>query len=892
MTMPNGSLLDMVLFGRPLRRLRRVARRAEALAQALKSLPNEALLERFRALRATTRAELAESLALAREASRRTLGLTPFPVQLMGAAAILDEMIAEMKTGEGKTLVIALAAAMAAREGRGVHIAVPNPYLAQRDATTMRAFYEFLGFTVGVSLPGMDLAEKQAAYAADITYAVHSELGFDYLRDHLVAHPNERVQRGLHFAIVDEADSILIDEARTPLVISQPAEDDSRLVMLADEAVRPLQPGADVHVETSELNATLTEQGMDRVGAWLTARHVIPQPQALFEPKNLHLMRYITAALRAHFVFRRDQHYLVRDGQVHIIDPATGRVLPGRRWQRGLHQAIEAKEGLPIQPEMETTAEITYQHYFGLYSHMAGLTGTAASAREEFETIYRRPVVVIPTHRPMIRLDLPDLLFVDRAAKFRAIVDDVVEQREKGRPVLIGAASVEESEALSAWLNWAGVPHRVLNARRPEEEAEIIADAGLPGQVTVATAMAGRGTDIMLGGHDDGSSEHAERRQQVIEAGGLHVIGTQRQESRRVDDQLRGRAGRQGDPGSSRFYLSLEDDLLRLYGTQQLDALTMLARRDTTGLGVYSRLIDRAVRAAQRKIESAHFSARHQLSLTDGAIALQRAAVYALRNEILENRIGLEYVEALIESHVHRIVDAYVDPTQPQEKWELVTLKTPLSEAFGVDLPVMRWAMVEGASPADMRTLASTEVRKTYHAARGDVPSDRLTEHERLALLAALDRAWREQLTELDAIREGIFLRGFAQENPAYAFAREARGAFEAFRQAFEDGAVGYLWRLIRPAPSRTASASIATAAASAAPVASASPDTNTPTISDANWPRGPDGKYLIAVRWLRAAHAARLAPCPCGSGRRFKHCHGQLSESHAVGAFACSRQT
>lgn len=838
----NIDWLSMTAFSLPSlkHKLARLAEAVETHSNVVRALSDAQLREQFQAEPFPDRRSLPRALALAKEAATRALGMKAYPEQLMGAAVLFDGVIAEMKTGEGKTLSIALAASLAALARRGVHVATVNAYLAERDSTHLQRFYSLLGLTVGAVLPNQDLTSKRAAYRSDVTYGVHSELGFDYLRDHLVAHATESVQRERFFVIVDEADSILIDEARTPLIISQSAGKPSPYVALADQIVRALHPSVDVTVSDADRQVVLTEAGFERVSTWLRAHGLISEERSLYETDRLHLMRFIDAALKARFVYQRDRDYVIRNGEILIVDDSTGRTLAGRRWQGGVHQAVEALAGVPVQAESETAAEISYQSYFKLYSHLCGLTGTALTAAEEFEALYGRATVAIPTHRPCRRQDLPDLLYADRAAKFHAIVDDVYARHQRAQPVLIGTTSVEESEAISAWLQWAQLPHEVLNARQPEREAGIIARAGLPGAITVATNMAGRGTDILLGGPAEESAAYPERARHVRNAGGLHVIGTQRQDCRRVDDQLAGRAGRQGDPGSSQFYLSLEDDLLRLYGnSQQRVLLNLLA--DTHSSQRSARALSRIIQGAQQKLTAMGLSARSQLMRTDNVLAQQRAVVYALREAILQGEADVETLDTLIEHVIGSIVDSYLNPsTQPQD-WDLPALLVHLQQLYHFELPAQDPRSLESTAPSELRAQLIRQCQEAYRAVRGDQPTSAVSERERLALLSALDRSWRAQLTYLDGLREGLHWKSYVSTHPEHGFAKDAFEAFERFIREYEN-------------------LSLLLLTAKESGVLEHAPELPTPAVSP----------------------ASRLAPCPCGSGRRFKHCHGQLPSAQS----------
>lgn len=849
--------LQAFLSKKNLTRLQKISQPALNRAPEVKRLSDAELKERFHSLKHSDKENLSEALAIVREAAYRALGMEPYEVQLQGAAALFQGVVVEMKTGEGKTLTVALAAAIAGASKEGVHVATVNPYLAQRDAESMQPLYQFLGLTVGVTLPGQSTQEKQQAYAADITYGVHSELGFDYLRDHLVAKLEDRVQRELSFVIVDEADSILIDEARTPLIISQPSNIDGNLYQLADAIVRVLKVGEDFDVDEKLHLATLTEKGLDKVEGILLQQNIIAHKGALYEAVNLHFMRYLNAAMKAYSLFRRDRDYIVRDGSVQIIDGATGRILEGRQWQEGLHQAIEAKERVEIKPENETAAEITYQSLFRLYKRLAGLTGTAQTSAEEFESMYGLIVVPIPTHRPVVRNDLPDQLFRSKNDKFKAIVSDIAERTAKGQPILVGTASVKESDELSLFLNKAGIAHNVLNARQNEQEAQIIADAGLPGTVTVATNMAGRGTDIVLGGHTEKDEAWKVRHAKVLEAGGLHVIGTTRNESRRVDDQLRGRAGRQGDPGSSQFYLCLEDDLLRIFGSDRVARLFDLAGITTDAL--QGPMLDKAVGTAQRRVEGQHFESRKNLAKFDGVMAEQREAVYSLRRSILEGSLEVEYCYELVEEGAQTLFEAYIERYDMPENWKVKELKQALEQDFGPTLPVIKWAMVEDLEYDEMLRRVKEGCIAYYKEKREQ--EEGLSERERLVLVSVLDQLWRAHLTHLDGLRDGIHLRSYAQQDPATAFRKEAYDSFVSFRKNLVIQAAAALTFAFRAPAQAPAQATTVIEVPAEHVEETATSTEDAPNESQA-WPQ---------------RRISRNERCPCGSGLRFKHCHGKL---------------
>jgi preprotein translocase subunit SecA len=834
-----------------LKKLDAVSAAALKLEGTYEALDDAGLKAAFENIGAINSRSLPKALAIVREVARRTLGLLPYKVQLMGAAALFQGVIVEMKTGEGKTLTIALSAALAALAKRGVHVATANPYLAERDALAMKPICEFLGLTVGVTLPGQTVAQKKEAYASDITYGVHSEIGFDYLRDHLVNSLDDRVQRELAFVIVDEADSILIDEARTPLIISQASSEVEPQYVLADRLVRNLKPRRDFELEEKSRQATLTEQGHDRVEAFLADKGGLQHEGSLYRAENLHLLRYINAAIKAHHLFVRDRDYVVQDGEVKIVDDSTGRILEGRQWQDGLHQAIEAKEGLVIKPESETAAEITYQSLFKLYDRLSGLTGTALTSADEFEDMYSLPVLPVPTHRPVMRQDLADQLFRTQVDKFNAIAADVRARIAKGQPVLIGTASVDESEALSLRLQRAGINHRVLNARQNADEAAIIGDAGLPGSVTVATNMAGRGTDIVLGGHTEKDNAWKARHAKVLEAGGLHVIGTTRNESRRVDDQLRGRAGRQGDPGSSQFYLCIEDDLLRIFGGDRLARIF-----DMTGVkddAISGPLLDRAVAGAQRKVEARNFESRKNLAKFDGVMSEQRAAVYALRKGILEGTVDAGYALGIVEDAARDICLRYVSDDTLPEQWNVKALKEALETELGPNLPVIKWALVEELDASDMMQRVVEGAVEDYRSKREDEVT--LSSRERIILASMLDQAWKSHLTHLDGIREGIHLRAYANLDPALAFRREAFNAFQSFQARFASGSASALTFAFRPLPEQPEASVIEVGV--------------------------PEPEHIAEAKGAPLAQVMRVSrneQCPCGSGLRYKHCHGKLA--------------
>ena len=825
---------------------------------------------------------LPEAFAVVREASFRVLGMRHFDVQLIGGMVLNDGKIAEMRTGEGKTLTATLAVYLNALPGKGAHVVTVNDYLASRDAVWMGKVYNFLGMSVGTILSNQPNDQKQAAYAADITYGTNNEFGFDYLRDNMEYETGARRQRGLFFAIVDEVDSILIDEARTPLIISGPAEGSTDIYVAIDKIpdmlVRQKQEKGegDYWVDEKQHTVQLSEAGHEKVEKIMVDMGLLPAGQSLYSPTNIMLLHYLNAALRAHTLFVKDQHYVVQNGEVIIVDEFTGRLMKGRRWSDGLHQAVEAKEGVEIQQENQTFASITFQNYFRMYEKLSGMTGTADTEAYEFQEIYGLETVVIPTHRMMIRDDQQDKVYRTAKEKYKAIVDDVKECYGRGQPVLVGTTSIENSELISDMLTQAGIPHNVLNAKQHEREAQIVMEAGRPGMVTIATNMAGRGTDIVLGGgiskaleqidNDETLSEEQKKAQKeeikakwqvdhdrVVELGGLRIIGSERHESRRIDNQLRGRSGRQGDPGSSRFYLSMEDPLLRIFAGEKMQAL-MNKLRLPEGEAIEAGIVSRSIETAQRKVESRNFDIRKQLLEYDDVANDQRKEIYALRNEILENKDVSGPVKELRDGYFTSLFRHYVPADTVEEQWDLEGLEKELKEQWNLDVPLK--ATLEKSESSDDQELLDmllAATNKVYDEKVALVGHEAFAQFERNVLLQFLDQRWREHLSQLDMLRQGIYLRGYAQKQPKQEYKREA---FELFANLLETVGADVTRVLMnvqirQPEPEE---------------VAAAQQEAQAPAQQEA-LPQEED----------RFAHVGRNDPCPCGSGKKFKDCHGKL---------------
>jgi len=825
---------------------------------------------------------LPEAFAVVREASFRVLGMRHFDVQLIGGMVLNDGKIAEMRTGEGKTLTATLAVYLNALPGKGAHVVTVNDYLASRDAAWMGKVYNFLGMTVGTILSNQPNDQKQAAYAADITYGTNNEFGFDYLRDNMEYETGARRQRGLFFAIVDEVDSILIDEARTPLIISGPAEGSTDIYVAIDKIpdmlVRQKQEKGegDYWVDEKQHTVQLSEAGHEKVEKIMVDMGLLPAGQSLYSPTNIMLLHYLNAALRAHTLFVKDQHYVVQNGEVIIVDEFTGRLMKGRRWSDGLHQAVEAKEGVEIQQENQTFASITFQNYFRMYEKLSGMTGTADTEAYEFQEIYGLETVVIPTHRMMIRDDQQDKVYRTAKEKYKAIVDDVKECYGRGQPVLVGTTSIENSELISDMLTKEGIPHNVLNAKQHEREAQIVMEAGRPGMVTIATNMAGRGTDIVLGGgisktleqidNDETLSDEQKKAKKeeikaqwqvdhdrVVELGGLRIIGSERHESRRIDNQLRGRSGRQGDPGSSRFYLSMEDPLLRIFAGEKMQAL-MNKLRLPEGEAIEAGIVSRSIETAQRKVESRNFDIRKQLLEYDDVANDQRKEIYALRNEILENKDVSGPVKELRDGYFTSLFRHYVPADTVEEQWDLEGLEKELKENWNLDVPLR--ATLEKSESSDDQELLDmllAATNKVYDEKVALVGHEAFAQFERNVLLQFLDQRWREHLSQLDMLRQGIYLRGYAQKQPKQEYKREA---FELFANLLETVGADVTRVLMnvqirQPEPEE---------------VAAAQQEAQTPAQQEA-LPQEED-PY---------AHVGRNDPCPCGSGKKFKDCHGKL---------------
>ena len=825
---------------------------------------------------------LPEAFAVVREASFRVLGMRHFDVQLIGGMVLNDGKIAEMRTGEGKTLTATLAVYLNALPGKGAHVVTVNDYLASRDAAWMGKVYNFLGMSVGTILSNQPNDQKQAAYAADITYGTNNEFGFDYLRDNMEYETGARRQRGLFFAIVDEVDSILIDEARTPLIISGPAEGSTDIYVAIDKIpdmlVRQKQEKGegDYWVDEKQHTVQLSEAGHEKVEKIMVDMGLLPAGQSLYSPTNIMLLHYLNAALRAHTLFVKDQHYVVQNGEVIIVDEFTGRLMKGRRWSDGLHQAVEAKEGVEIQQENQTFASITFQNYFRMYEKLSGMTGTADTEAYEFQEIYGLETVVIPTHRMMIRDDQQDKVYRTAKEKYKAIVDDVKECYGRGQPVLVGTTSIENSELISDMLTQAGIPHNVLNAKQHEREAQIVMEAGRPGMVTIATNMAGRGTDIVLGGgiskaleqidNDETLSEEQKKAQKeeikakwqvdhdrVVELGGLGIIGSERHESRRIDNQLRGRSGRQGDPGSSRFYLSMEDPLLRIFAGEKMQAL-MNKLRLPEGEAIEAGIVSRSIETAQRKVESRNFDIRKQLLEYDDVANDQRKEIYALRNEILENKDVSGPVKELRDGYFTSLFRHYVPADTVEEQWDLEGLEKELKEQWNLDVPLK--ATLEKSESSDDQELLDmllAATNKVYDEKVALVGHEAFAQFERNVLLQFLDQRWREHLSQLDMLRQGIYLRGYAQKQPKQEYKREAFGLFANLLETVGADVTRVLMnvQIRQPEPEE---------------VAAAQQEAQAPAQQEA-LPQEEDP----------FAHVGRNDPCPCGSGKKFKDCHGKL---------------
>ncbi|MCY4477694.1 MAG: preprotein translocase subunit SecA [Gammaproteobacteria bacterium] len=892
----------------------KIARRINALEPELRESSDARLKERASSLRRRARegqsAEelLPEAYALVREASVRTLGLRHFDVQLIGGIVLHEGKIAEMRTGEGKTLVATLPAFLNSLGGESVHIITVNDYLAQRDAEWMGPVYRFLGCTVGAVVSQQPPEEKRQAYRCDVCYGTNNEFGFDYLRDNLAMRDEEQAQRGLAYAIVDEVDSILIDEARTPLIISGPAEESTELYRRMNQVVPHLRrqeqedgPG-DFTLDEKAKQAYLTDEGHERVEGLLGKAGLIAPGASLYDAGNVRLMHHLTAALRARYLFKRDVEYIVRDGEVVIVDEFTGRTMPGRRWSDGLHQAVEAKEKVAVRQENRTVASITFQNYFRMYEKLAGMTGTADTEAFEFQQIYGLEVVVVPTHKNMIRRDDPDLVFLTAGDKFDAVVEDIQDSKKRGQPVLVGTASIETSELLSGMLQGVDISHQVLNAKHHAREAQIIAEAGRPGVVTIATNMAGRGTDIVLGGNleaelkalgeeaPDGEKKALredwnQRNRRVIEAGGLRIVGTERHESRRIDNQLRGRSGRQGDPGASRFYISLEDSLMRIFGDPKRTQGMLSSVGMREGEAIESKLLTRQIERAQRKVEAHNFDVRKQLLEYDDVANDQRRVVYERRDELLGTGDVSDIVAGMRDEMVQDLVAQHMPEDAADEEWDPAALEKALSLELGTEAPVTEWLRASPElSPDAVAGRIDGELDRLYKEKTASVAPDVMRHIERVVLLQQLDHHWKEHLAAMDYLRQGIHLRGYAQRNPKQEYKREA---FEMFTEMLGMVARQVTVTLCRaqfsaaekpvaqaPAPSRQLKLRHEEASALAAPAKSAAAG---PQAAEARPSRRRPPRAAAPVQTYRRARprVGRNEPCPCGSGKKYKRCHG-----------------
>ncbi len=891
----------------------RLGRIRDRVREGVAALP-EALEERRHRVKEVLDAELVEVFAIVREAGKRTLEQRHYDVQMMGGMVLHDGKISEMRTGEGKTLVATLPITLNALTGRGVHLVTVNDYLAKRDAEWMGRIYTFLGLTVGCIQHDMDDEARREAYRCDITYGTNNEFGFDYLRDNMKFELVQMVQRGHIFAIVDEVDSILIDEARTPLIISGPSEGDTDIYYRCDRIIPKLVRGeemkdkygnktttGDYLLDEKAHTSSLTEDGVTKCERLLGVEN-------LYDPTNIDILHTCQQALRAHTLYKRDVAYVVKEGQVIIVDEFTGRLMPGRRWSDGLHQAVEAKEGVKIERENQTLATITLQNYFRMYEKLGGMTGTADTEAAEFDKIYKLDVVVVPTNRDMIRKDEHDVVYRTEREKFDAVVEEIAEKHELGQPVLVGTISIEKSERLSSMLKKKKVPHVVLNAKYHEQEAPIVAQAGQVGAVTIATNMAGRGTDILLGGNPEYlarqraknappedyarllaelKKETAEAHDQVVELGGLHILGTERHESRRIDNQLRGRAGRQGDPGSSRFFLSLEDDLMRIFGSDRLSGLMKRLGMEE-GVPIEHRWVTRSIERAQSQVEGRNFDTRKHLLQYDDVMNKQREEIYALRKEILTGKLGRAYVVALAEDVSEDYVDRHCAATKDPSEWDFGAFDSTVFETFG--FRPSEKSLRRDETNAEIKDQLRTLVRETYEAKEAGVGAALLREYERFFMLQTVDTFWKDHLLALDHLKEGIGLRGYGQRDPLIEYKKESFQLFEAMKEGIEEQMLQYLFRFeVRapepaqaPAPAEAPAEGSAASRRAATELQKRQKQRQQDVTLQGSFDPTAGGDFSVSTVRSSGPKVGRNDPCPCGSGKKYKKCHGAIAPEPA----------
>ena len=893
---------------RVLRHLWKIVEQINALEEGMISLSDEALRLKTDEFRTRlTQGEklddlLSEAFAVVREASKRTLKMRHFDVQLIGGMVLHGGNIAEMRTGEGKTLVATLSAYLNALPGNNVHIVTVNDYLARRDAEWMRPLYEFLGLSVGINLHGLSPADKQKTYLADITYGTNNEFGFDYLRDNMVFNYHDKVQRGLRYAIVDEVDSILIDEARTPLIISGAAEDSVELYLTINDVIPKLvlqkekEGSGDYTLDEKSKQAYLTEEGHQQVEELLRKANILKENESLYDAANILLMHHIYAALRAHHLFHRDVDYIVQNGEIVIVDEHTGRTMPGRRWSDGLHQAIEAKEKVKINQENQTLASITFQNYFRLYGKLAGMTGTADTEAYEFQQIYGLEVIVIPTHKLMVRNDFPDFVYMSSEEKFAAIVEDIKKTHTTLQPILVGTASIEASEQLSSLLKQEKIPHQVLNAKFHEKEAQIVAEAGRPGAVTIATNMAGRGTDIVLGGNleaelkmlenrtADEDEQHQKnwdvRHEQVVKAGGLYVLGTERHESRRIDNQLRGRSGRQGDPGKSRFYLSLQDNLLRIFGGERLNAIMRRIGMEK-GVALESRMLSRSIENAQRKVEAFNFDIRKQLLEYDDVANEQRKVIYQQRDELLIAEHISETIDFAGERVMDQVINQFIPEHSMEEEWDIASLTETLERDFNLTLPLRMWLDEDQTMDEEkLRERIQQAFRDAFQQKTQQIGSQIMRQFEKAVMLQTLDKCWREHLAAMDYLRQGIHLRGYAQKNPKQEYKRESFTLFSELLDKVNYEVIETLSkfevRIEKDIEQMQTSKRQALNEQQMVYKHGAINALQEPQMMPQETSAPPLSQHVPFTR--SSPKVGRNDPCPCGSGKKYKQCHGRLS--------------